>query len=53
MAAKKEETSVETAELTPEIKEEMFTAPIEVIPSGYTPEKPVSGYDQNTGEFIR
>lgn len=53
MAAKKDEATVENAELTPEIKEELFTAPIDVIPSGYAPEKPVSGYDQNSGEFIR
>lgn len=53
MAAKKDEASVEEAELTPEIKEELFTAPIEVIQTGYAPEKPVSGYDQNSGEFIR
>lgn len=53
MAAKKDETSIEEAELTPEIKEEMFTAPIEVIQTGHAPEKPVQGYDHNTGEFIR
>lgn len=57
MAAKKDETTVETAELTPEIKEEMFTAPIEVIASASEgPEVPViihGAYNQNTGEFIR
>ena len=57
MAAKKDETLVEHAELTPEIKEEMFTAPIAVIPSASEgPEVPViihGAYNQNTGEFIR
>lgn len=54
MAAKKEESQVEVAELTPEIKEELFTAPIEVIPTGSAPAPHANaGYDQNTGEFIR
>lgn len=53
MAAKKED-QIETAELTPEIKEELFTAPIEVIPSGSAPaEHSHAGYDQNTGTFVR
>ena len=53
MAAKKDE-SIETAELTPEIKEELFTAPIDVIPTGSAPAPHANaGYDQNTGEFIR
>ena len=53
MAAKKDE-SIETAELTPEIKEEMFTAPIDVIPTGEAPAHQMHGhYNQNTGEFIR
>lgn len=57
MAAKKDEATVENAELTPEIKEELFTAPIDVIPSA-SDESDVApiihgAYNQNTGEFIR
>ena len=56
MAAKKDEATVENAELTPEIKEELFTAPIDVIPSASNEEAaPLlhGAYNQNTGEFIR
>lgn len=54
MAAKKDEATVETAELTPEVKEELFTAPIEVVPnaSNDAPAHQMHGrYNQNTGEF--
>jgi hypothetical protein len=53
MAAKKDEATVEAAELTPEVKEELFTAPIEVIPTGEAPAHQMHGhYNQNTGEFL-
>ena len=54
MAAKKDDPQVETAELTPEIKEELFTAPIDIIPTGAAPaEHAGPGYDQNSGTFVR
>lgn len=52
--ATKKDASIEEAELTPEVKEELFTAPVEIIQSGIeAPARMDGGYDQNSGTFSR
>lgn len=54
MANAKKDPSIEQAELTPEVKEELFTAPVDIIPSGIeAPTRMDGNYDQNSGTFSR